>query len=125
MSLANVQGLSEVIDYHELLTRCLNNLSFAERMLALFQNRCGEDLAELERAFDQGDLELSRRLAHRLAGASANAAAFGVQSRAAELRRAISDNDLERSRQSLNELRHEWNRFTAAMSSEQLTHETS
>ena len=100
MSLESHEALSSVIDHDELLMRCLNKLDFAERMLALFQNHCGEEMADLDGALDRRDLESVRRIAHRLAGASANAAAFGLQSRVTELRKAAErgsiDEDVER-----------------------------
>lgn len=125
MSLENAQQLSSVVDCDELLTRCLNNLAFAERMLALFQNRCGEDLSELEAALDAGDMERVRRVAHKLAGASANAAAFGLQARAADLRHAACDSSLDHTRQCLTELQGEWLRFNEALSTDQASLKTS
>jgi HPt (histidine-containing phosphotransfer) domain-containing protein len=119
MSLESLQGLSSVINHNELLARCLNNLDFAERMLALFQGRCGEELADLQQAFDEGNMDSVRRVAHRLAGACANAAAFGLQARAADLRHAASDGSRDKVSQCLVELQREWHRFTAAMSTDQ------
>ena len=119
MSLETLQSLSSVIDHNALLTRCLNNLDFAERMLTLFQGHCGKELTNLEHAFDEGDMDSVRRLSHRFAGASANAAAFGLQARAAELRHAASDGEFEKTSQCLTELRQEWRKFTAAMGAEQ------
>ena len=109
-----------VIDRNELMTRCLNNLEFAERMLNLFESRCGEDLAELERAFEQGDIEKARRISHRFAGASANAAAARLHGRATELRNDLREGSLDAARPRLQELRQEWQRFAEAMSSPSL-----
>ncbi len=117
MSLIDTPSLSGVIDLDELMTRCLNNLDFAERMLHLFENRCGEDLIELERAFDQGDIEKARRVSHRFAGASANAAAGRLHGRATELRNELREGSLDTARPRLNQLRQEWQRFSEAMSS--------
>jgi HPt (histidine-containing phosphotransfer) domain-containing protein len=123
MSLIEAPQLSGVIDLNELMTRCLNNLDFAERMLHLFENRCGEDLVELQRAFDQGDIEKARRVSHRFAGASANAAAGRLHGRANELRNDLREGSLEAARPRLKELRQEWQRFTEAMSSQQVDRE--
>src|SRR5262245_7493911 len=79
MSLTNTERLSSVVDYEELVTRCLNKIDFAERMLTLFQSHCGKELAVLEQACEAADLEAVRRISHRLAGAAANAAANGLQ----------------------------------------------
>lgn len=116
MSLENVQRLSSVMNFDELLTRCLNNIEFAERMLTLFHGRCADDVAELEEAFNRSDIDSVRRIAHRLAGASANAAATGLQSRAAELRRAVDRNATHEIQPRLLELREEWRRFADALS---------
>jgi HPt (histidine-containing phosphotransfer) domain-containing protein len=119
MSRASLESLSSVIDHRALLTRCLNKLDFAERMLALFQSRCGEELEELDQAFEKADLEAVRRISHRLGGACANAAAFGLQACATDLRHAANDGSLDKASQCLAELRREWDRFTTVMSAEQ------
>jgi HPt (histidine-containing phosphotransfer) domain-containing protein len=116
MTLENAQDLSSVLNYDELLTRCLNRLDFAERMLDLFQTRSAEELADVEQAAERGDIEQVRRIAHRLAGAAANAAAFGVQQRAAELRIAATSGSAVDVQQRIADLRHEWQRVDAAIS---------
>lgn len=125
MAPQNVEELSSVVAYNELLTRCLNNVDFAERMLALFQERCAEDLSELDRAFEKNDLEALRRLAHRLAGAAANAAAFGLKAKAAELRVAATEGASERIQECLAGLRQEWMRLQNALSAERTSSPTS
>src|SRR5262245_43984730 len=97
--------LAGVIDCDALLMRCLNNLEFAERILGLFHGKCGEELAELEKAFDGGDMDTISKIAHRLAGASANAAASGLHSRASELRHAAVEGSSEKTSQCLQELK--------------------
>jgi HPt (histidine-containing phosphotransfer) domain-containing protein len=119
MSLGSLNDMAPVIDHQALLTRCLNRLDFVERMLRLFQDQCGMEVADLEQAFDQGDMNSVRRIAHRLAGASANAAAVGLQARAAELRHAADEGSLEKTSQCLVELQREWHRFTEARSADQ------
>ncbi len=115
MSQTNAERLSSVVDYDELVTRCLNKLDFAERMLTLFQNHCGDEMVVLEQAFAEGNLESVRRIAHRLGGAAANAAAFGLQTCAGDLRLAASSGSLQQTSRSLGELQREWRRFNAAM----------
>lgn len=115
MSPARTERLSTVLDYDELLARCLNNLDFTERMLALFQDRCAADVNELEQACGRNDVETIRRISHRLAGAAANAAAFGVQARASELRRAASEGSVDQIQVRLGDLQEEWRRFSEAV----------
>ena len=119
MSQQALEDRSLVIDYQQLLVRCLNNLAFSERMLSLFQTQCEQEMACLEQAFQQGNAESVRRIAHRLAGASANAAAFGLQRSAAELRVAAADGLNEKATESLDRLRLEWRRLGEEMSSHQ------
>jgi HPt (histidine-containing phosphotransfer) domain-containing protein len=117
MSHQTVDDGQAVIDYQELLVRCLNNLEFSERMLNLFQSQCDQEIACLERAFNEGNADSVRRIAHRLAGASANAAAFGLQRSAAELRASATAGLDEKATESLERLRSEWRRFGDEMSS--------
>ena len=124
MKLADATSLTGVIDFNELMTRCLNNLDFAERMLNMFLNHCGDDLVQLDRAFDAGDIETARRVSHRFAGASANAAATQLHVRATQLRSELRAGSMEAARPCLHELHQEWQRFAAAMSPEQLVSET-
>jgi HPt (histidine-containing phosphotransfer) domain-containing protein len=106
--------LSEVIDEKALMTRCLDNLEFAERILKLFHGRCEADLVELEKAIESGELDAVSRVAHRLTGACANAGAFGLQSRAADLKNAAGEVTAENIAAAFGELRKEWSRFDAA-----------
>ncbi len=124
MKLADATSLTGVIDVNELMTRCLNNLDFAERMLNLFWNHCGADLAELDRAFDAGDIDTARRVSHRFAGASANAAATRLHVRASQLRSELRAGSLDAARPCLHQLQQEWHRFAAAMSPHQPISET-
>jgi HPt (histidine-containing phosphotransfer) domain-containing protein len=100
----------------DLLGRCLGNLQFAERVLTMFQQRCDEDLAELERAVATEDTEAVVSLAHRLKGASANAAALGLRARASQMEQAARRRSLAETRQHLEDLRDEWHRFRSAIS---------
>jgi len=118
MSQTKAERLSSVVDYDQLVSRCLNKLDFAERMLTLFQSHCGEELAVLERALAEDNLESVRLIAHRLGGAAANAAAFGLQSCAGHLRLAASSGSREQTEKSLVELQQEWRRFNAAIAEE-------
>ena len=99
----------------DLLARCLGNSDFVQRVLRKFQERCDEDLAALEQALINADTELVARLAHRLKGASANASALRLREHAAAIEDAARRRALGAIPQRLDELRHEWDRFTAAV----------
>jgi len=100
-----------VFDVDDLMARCLGNLEFAEHILALFQTRFGEDLAELEQMLAAGDAESVARLAHRLKGAAANAAAPSLKTLAAEIVQLAQARSLEGVRTRLADLREEWDWF--------------
>ncbi len=110
-----------VLDFEELLERCMGNIEFAERVLAKFQQRLGEDLEELEKGLHAEDAPAIARVAHRLKGASANVAARGV------LRRAVEIEQLGRARRvseipsQVEELRREWARFGDSVSALRLS----
>ena len=116
MSLVDTRDLSSVINRHELMTRCLNNIDFAERMLRLFQDQFTEELTVLEVAYNNKNMESVAKIAHRLQGACANAAAFGLQERAANLRNAIKEGTSDQAEQCLADLQQEWKRFSSVMS---------
>lgn len=85
MSPNQLESLAGVIDVEDLMTRCLGNIEFAEKILAVFQTRCEADLVELEEAATAGDMGRIEKLAHRLKGACANAGASRLSTRASEL----------------------------------------
>ncbi|HEY2761566.1 MAG TPA: Hpt domain-containing protein [Pirellulales bacterium] len=118
--MVDTQELSSVINRDELLTRCLNNLDFAERMLKLFQEQFSEELAVLEEAYENKNLESVGKIAHRLQGACANAAAFGLQRRAANLRTAVKEGTPTQTAQCLADLQQEWNRFSTVIATEKM-----
>jgi HPt (histidine-containing phosphotransfer) domain-containing protein len=99
------------LDLDDLLARCLGNIEFAARILAMFQTRFGEDLEALERHLVEGDADSVLRLAHRLKGSSANASAPGLQVLTAEIEQLARDRDLGSVHGRLPDLRQEWCRF--------------
>jgi HPt (histidine-containing phosphotransfer) domain-containing protein len=117
MSPEDLKGLSSVIDSKALLARCLNNLDFVERILTLFEDRGAVELTKLDEALMIGDAETVGRIAHRLAGACANAAAFDLQICAANVRKAVNKNSTEETAECVDELHSHWRRFTEVMSS--------
>lgn len=120
MSLGHLENVSSVIDRKALLTRCLNNLDFAERMVALFQEQFCEEMTVLEQEFERGNLDAVGKVAHRLQGACANAAAFGLQARAGNVRKAVNEGSREKTTQCVAELQQEWQRFSSVMSQDKV-----
>jgi histidine phosphotransfer protein HptB len=116
MNFETKDQLVDVLDVEDLLGRCLGNVEFAQRILGKFQERCDEDLEALEAAVCDGDGEAIARLAHRLKGASANASASGLRKHASEIEHAARHESLEEVPASLESLKHEWTRFSEAVS---------
>jgi HPt (histidine-containing phosphotransfer) domain-containing protein len=107
---------TRVFDREELVTRCLGNLAFAERILAKFQSRVDVDITELEQAVLAEDVEAVARVAHRLKGASASAAAYRLQERAARLEQSARQSSLAEIPAQFAQLRCEWSRFVESAS---------
>lgn len=60
------------IDLEGLKARCLGNLNLVERVLAKFATQLDADLAALEQAVQEGDVDSAALVAHRIKGMSAN-----------------------------------------------------
>lgn len=116
MGLTSWESTCNVLNIDELLTRCMGNISFAERILAKFQDRFQHDLEELDKALQAHDSEAVARTAHRIKGASANVAAAGLYQRAAEIEELGRVQRLSDIPYGLEQLRHEWSRFVHATS---------
>jgi len=102
---------SEVVNYQELVQRCLGNLALAERLLAKFQDRFEADLKELEK------LVLARRggevaqVAHRMKGAAASMSASRLRELAARIEALGRADHNEDAISCLEQLRREWNEY--------------
>ena len=107
---------SDVLDYEQLLARCLGNIEFAERVLERFQTSFGEDLAELERSLEMNDADRVASVAHRLKGASANVSAPMLSRWAAEIEELSREASLSVVAPHVERLRDEWSRFVDARS---------
>jgi len=106
-----------VLDFEGLLERCMGNLEFAERILSKFQQRFGEELAELETELERDNAEGITRIAHRLNGESANVAAERLQASAAMIETLGRAERISEIPPCLEELRGEWSRFVDSLSS--------
>ncbi|MBN1911087.1 MAG: Hpt domain-containing protein [Pirellulales bacterium] len=104
-----------VLDREDLLTRCLGNIEFAQRILSRFRERCAEDLASLEQAAQAGDADTAATLAHRIKGSAGNASALSMQAVAAAIEQAARQGTLGSVQDDLRTLRHEWDQFLSAM----------
>jgi HPt (histidine-containing phosphotransfer) domain-containing protein len=115
MSPVDFEELSSVIDSKALLSRCLQNLEFASKILNLFEDRCEVELKELDDALKQGDMDVVRRIAHRLTGTCANAAAIHMQSCCIKLKQAADESSLPKATECLEDLRKEWQKLNEVL----------
>lgn len=115
MSPVDFEELSSVIDSKALLSRCLQNLDFASKILTMFEGRCETELKELDDALTKGDMDVVRRIAHRLTGTCANAAAVHMQSCCIKLKQAADESSLPKASECLQDLRKEWQRLSEVL----------
>jgi len=104
------------IDSEALLRRCMGNLEFATRVLRKFAGRFGADLAELEAHLQQGRSVEVARTAHRIKGASANAAALELHRIAQDIEGLATSNQLSEIPAHLDQIVEAWNQFVVAVS---------
>ncbi len=75
----------EALNLDELRNRCMGNLNLVHRVLNKFQKRLPEELAEMKKALECGDMERIAHVAHRVKGTSASVSAKGLARAAAEI----------------------------------------
>ena len=63
----------------------MGNLNLVHRVLSKFQKRLPEELAEMNKALECGDMERIAHIAHRVKGTSASVSAKGLAQAAAEI----------------------------------------
>lgn len=111
----------EVLDLDALVERCMGNIDFVQRILAKFQQRFPEDLAELERVLEIEDSGEVARVAHRIKGASATVSADGLQHAAAEIERLGREGRTADVPAGIEQLRRQWDRYLDHSASRSLT----
>lgn len=75
----------EALNFDELRNRCMGNLNLVHRVLSKFQKRLPEELAEMNKALERGDMGRIAHIAHRVKGTSASVSAKGLALAAAEI----------------------------------------
>lgn len=79
----------EAIDINEALRRLDNKVPLLTTLLGLFTENYRDVAGRLHEAYDAGDTDQARRLAHTIAGAAANLSALQVAGAARDLQQAI------------------------------------
>jgi HPt (histidine-containing phosphotransfer) domain-containing protein len=100
-----------ILDYEALVDRCLGNIQFAERVLAKFLDRFGEDLKQLEEECRQQNGPEIARLAHRMKGASASVSATELSQLAADLEQLGREAQRAETEPQLDQMKEAWVRF--------------
>jgi HPt (histidine-containing phosphotransfer) domain-containing protein len=106
-----LDGEESPVNYDELVARCLGNLDFADRILQKFQHHFEEEMGLLEEVAEAADAERVARIAHRMKGAAANAAAPTLRDRAAEIERLGRARQLPEIPRRVAEMREHWTDF--------------
>lgn len=89
----------------------MGNLELVHRVLSKFQVRFPEEMAEIQKALETGDVEHVARVAHRVKGTSASVSANGLTQAAAELEELTRSGSGNNFTVCLNRLDTEWNKF--------------
>ncbi len=105
---------ASIIDTDELVNRCMGNIDFASRILQLLSAQCDTEIDALERALQLNHSDDACRIAHRLKGAFANAAAHRLSQLADDVCRAARNSEYETANTAMNRLRHGWDEFTTS-----------
>ena len=105
------------LKHEELLARCLGNLEFAERVLSTLQQGFADDLSVLEQHCGLGDPDNMARLAHRMKGASANAAAPRLHAETARIEDLARTERAQEIPRQIERLKQEWNLFVRSAAS--------
>jgi HPt (histidine-containing phosphotransfer) domain-containing protein len=105
------QSVAVPLDVDGLIERCVGNTGFAERILARFESRCGEDLESLEECRSRQDWGEFGNIAHRLKGSAASVSAAGIAEASEALEELARGECADRIPACLDHLRQEWRRF--------------
>lgn len=104
-------GPSEPVDVDQLMHRCLGNIEFAQKVLDKFESGFGDGLEELEKLLNERNVNEMARIAHRLKGAAANAAAPTLQQIVAQVEELGRGGNVSELNECLWQLKTEWSRF--------------
>ncbi len=106
-----------VLDYPDLLKRCMGRHELARRLMGKFVESAGRHLAVLEEALGANDAEQVRVTAHTLKGAAANLSAGVLRELAADLERIGREQRLAEAPNAIPQLREALDRFREVSSS--------
>ena len=91
----------------ELMARCMGRIERVQRVLDLFVAQVDEDIARLGIELQSGNAREVAKIAHRIKGASANAAVESIRADAETIEVLATANQLEELQQCMDRLRHD------------------
>jgi HPt (histidine-containing phosphotransfer) domain-containing protein len=100
------------LDLAELRRRCMGRLDFADRLLASFDTRFPVEVLEIVQSLDAEDMPRLARLVHQLKGTTANICAPILNQIVQRIEETVKAGELAETRRELEQLEHEWERFT-------------
>jgi HPt (histidine-containing phosphotransfer) domain-containing protein len=100
------------LDLAELRRRCMGRLDFADRLLASFDKRFPVEVLEIVQSLDANDMSRLARLVHQLKGTTANICAPILHQIVQRIEETVKAGELAETRRALEQLEHEWERFT-------------
>ena len=104
-----------VIEFDELMDRCLGNLDLMERAIEAFIGQFPNDLANVGRAIEVGSKAEIAAIAHRMKGSASNIGATAIASELKRLELAANGNKLRDAAHRYEALRGEWSRLLHAI----------
>lgn len=107
-------GRGLALDMPQILDRCLGSRQLVERVLQSYSQRFSEDMELIRTEIEAGCAVRTAQAAHRLKGASANAAAPELAELSAELEAAARDEQLDQAQRIYRAMIAAWPRFVAA-----------
>ncbi|MDX1944215.1 MAG: Hpt domain-containing protein [Pirellulaceae bacterium] len=105
-------GANVPLDMNQLVYRCLGRIELAERLLASFESRFPDTLAQIEECRFTEDRENLARLVHQLKGSAANVSAPALHGVAMRIEDAIHAGDAEAFAREINAAHAAWAEFT-------------
>ena len=95
----------------ELLARCVGRLDLVQRVLDAYTTQMEEDIPRLLSELEEGNSSDVARIAHRIKGASANAAVETLRRDAEEIERLARAAQLQQASSRISQLQRDWSAY--------------
>ena len=102
----------------ELLARCVGRLDLVQRVLDAYVTQMEEDIPQLLSELEAGNSSDVARIAHRIKGASANAAVDTLRRDAEEIERLAREAQLQQASSRAMQLKRDWSAYLETISSQ-------